>query len=292
MLFSLSALALAGVAVAMILPALLGRRPLNRDDSARQNIRLARRRIEELEQSATAEDAETLAQSRTEIERALLDDLHDQPDERATQTKQPGKGWTALILILIPALSAALYLALGTPSALMPPAAVAESPPAKMPTVAEPPSEKMPTVAEMVRRLEQKLADNPGNADNWALAGRAYMTLGQFNNAERAYQTLHQLRGDHPDVLTAWADAAVMANAGKFSTQTQTNINRALTLAPNHPNALWLAALAAEARADYTQALAYLQRLLPLMENKPQQYAEVEGFIDRMQQLNAPSGEP
>ncbi len=278
MLFSLSALALAGVAVAMILPALLGRRPLNRDDSARQNIRLARRRIEELEQSATAEDAETLAQSRTEIERALLDDLHDEPDERATKTKQPGKGWTALILILIPALSAALYLALGTPSALMPPSAV----------VAEPPSAKMPTVAEMVRRLEQKLADNPGNADNWALAGRAYMTLGQFNNAERAYQTLHQLRGDNPDVLTAWADAAVMANAGKFSTQTQTNINRALTLAPNHPNALWLAALAAEERADYAQALAHLQRLLPLMENKPQQYAEVAGFIDRMQRLNAP----
>jgi len=279
-LFMLCALALAGVAMAVVLPALCGRRPLNRDQRARQNIQAARHRLQELEQCGD-EDPAARAQSRGEIERALLDDLAAEPGPGAAQhpgpPKTPGKAATALIGGSIPAAAVAIYLALGNVGALTPPG------PAPAPSNA-------PPMAEVMRQLEQALADDPDNPGHWTLAGRAYMALRRFDQAEHAYRTLHRLVGDDPEVLVAWADAAVMANNGVFSKPALARIQQALRLSPENKNALWLAALGAEAGADYRQALSHLQRLLPLVEEAPQQRAEVLGLIARMRRLQAPAG--
>ena len=294
-LFSLSAIALLGLAIGIILPALLNRRPLNPDDSDQQNIRIARRRIEELEEELErAGDAENVAQSRAEIESALLDDLGDTAGDRPDKPSPnpPGKAWTALILVMIPLISAGLYLKLGNPLALTPPGLSGDSrqnpPPEKAPPLDVPPLDVL------VRQLEQKLAANPDNAEGWALVGKTYMHLGWFTKAERAYHALHQLVGDNPDVLTAWADAAVLANDGIFSPEIVARLERALELSPEHHNALWSAALGAESRADYRPALDYLARLLPLLESDPQVALEVNRFIDKIRQLSQPetSGRP
>ena len=291
-LFILGAVSLTGLAIGFILPALLNRRPVNRDDSDRHNIRIARRRLREigeLEESGPAVDADPGDDAaRAEIEASLLDDLrsaNNGPGRRPP--KIPGKAWTMVIVGAIPLVSAGLYLGLGTPAALPPHRPVASE---LSDTVS---SGQTPSVAALVAQLERKLAANPGNAEGWALAGATYMRLGRFEDAERAYQTLHQLVGDDPQVLTAWADAALMANDGAFSPQIQVRIERALALHPDHDNALWLAALGAESRADYRQALAYLERLLPLVEDDPQSAAEVTGVMARVRQsrVNASSGD-
>ena len=144
-----------------------------------------------------------------------------------------------VIVGAIPLVSAGLYLGLGTPAALPPHRPVASE---LSDTVS---SGQTPSVAALVAQLEQKLAANPSNAEGWALAGATYMRLGRFEDAERAYQTLHQLVGDDPQVLTAWADAALMANDGAFSPQIRMRIERALALHPDHDNAWWPAGGAA-----------------------------------------------
>lgn len=279
-LFMLCALALAGAAMAIIWPALRGRRPLNRDQRARQNIQAARHRLEELERGGDEDDA-ARAQSRGEIERALLDDLAADPESGAAENtgppKTPGKAVTVLIGGSIPAAAVALYLALGDLGALTPPAPL-------------PAASDAPPMAEVMRQLEQALADDPDNPGHWALAGRAYMAARRFDQAERAYRTLHRLVGDDPEVLSAWADAAVMANNGVFSPSALARIERALKLSPDNKNALWLAALGAEAGADYRQALSHLQRLLPLVAEEPQERAEVLGLMAKMRRLEAAAG--
>ena len=299
-LFSLSAIALLGLAIGIILPALLNRRPLNPDDSDQQNIRIARRRLEELEEEleragdSASVTQSNVAQSRAEIESALLDDLGDTAGDRPDKPSPnpPGKAWTALILVMIPLISAGLYLKLGNPLALTPPGLSGDSrqnsPPEKAPPLDVPPLDVL------VRQLEQKLAANPDNAEGWALVGKTYMHLGWFAKAERAYHALHQLVGDNPDVLTAWADAAVLANDGIFSPEIVARLERALELSPEHHNALWSAALGAESRADYRPALDYLARLLPLLESDPQAALEVNRFIDKIRRLSQPetSGRP
>lgn len=280
-LFLLCALALAGAAMAIIWPALRGRRALNRDQRARQNIQVARHRLDELERCGDEDDA-ARAQSRGEIERVLLDDLAAHPESDAAENtgppKTPGKAATALIGGAIPAAAVAIYLALGDLDALAPPAPL-------------PAASDAPPMTEVMRQLEQALADDPDNPGHWALAGRAYMAMRRFDQAERAYRTLHRLVGDDPEVLSAWADAAVMANNGVFSPAALARIERALKLSPENKNALWLAALGAEAGADYRQALSHLQRLLPLVEEESQERAEVLGLIAKMRRLEAPLGD-
>ena len=271
-LFTLSAAALTAVVIGIILPALQGRRPVNRDHSARQNIRIARRRLGEIAPA----HSEVGAEARAEIETALLDDLADGPNQPPPKT--PGKAWTVLLLGMIPLVSAGLYLVLGTPTALR------TQPPAIAAALQNLSPEKAPSVEELIAQLEQKLAANPGNSEGWALAGATYMRLGRFEEAARAYQTLHQLVGDDPHVLTAWADAALMANNGAFSPQIRARLERALALRPGHDNALWLAALEAESRSDYPQALDYLERLLPRIEEGREDAAAVKQFVARMRQ--------
>lgn len=287
-LFSLSAIALSGVVIGLILPALLNRRPVNRDDSARQNIRIARRRLGELgpagKAGASGDDDDASAAhsaARAEIQAALLDDLGDGPardDAGQPPPKTPGKAWTVLLVGMIPLVSVGLYLVLGTPAALR------SQDPATAASAQHLSPGKAPAVEGLIAQLEQKLAANPGNAEGWALAGATYMRLSRYREAERAYQTLHQLVGDDPHVLTAWADAALMANNGTFPPHIRARIERALELRPGHDNALWIAALEAESRSDYRQALEYLERLLPRVEEGREGNAPVKRFIARMRQ--------
>ena len=97
LLFSVAAIALAAVAIAIILPALQGRRRINADDSEQQNIRVARRRLDEIDAGLIDDTAQT----RTEIEAALLDDLPANAADKSAgkaPPKTPGKAWTTVIV--------------------------------------------------------------------------------------------------------------------------------------------------------------------------------------------------
>jgi cytochrome c-type biogenesis protein CcmH len=288
-LFIAIATLMVGLSVAILLPSLLNPKQIIHDDNEEQNIRIARRRLEELEQFAEfadtgASDPDVLSQSKAEIASSLIDDLGQEPG-KPVPVRMPGKGWTVLILLLIPTISAGLYVKLGNPDALILQNLIQQDS-VSADSSQNPSAEKLPSIDVLVQQLEQKLADNPGSADGWALAARTYMSLGQFKKAEQAYKTLHQLVGDDPDVLTAWADATIMASGGAFSPEVLARIERALVLLPNHSNALWIAALGAESRAEYQQAVHYLDRLLPLLAGDQEASAEVTIFIGRMQQLS------
>ncbi len=261
--FGVGAVALLAVVVGMLLPTLLNPKPLKGDDRDRnrENIRIAQRRLAELDDSGDAA-------ARAEIEFALLDDLAADNPSKTRAAKTPGKFRTALILAALPIFSIGLYLQLGNLAALTPHA-----------------SGEIPSLQVLMDELEQKLAANPANADGWALAGSAYLRLGQFAKAERAYRTLHQLTGDDADVLAAWADAEVRANDGVFSPETLVRLERALALAPAHHGALLLAALGAEYQGEHRQALGYLARLAQARESGEQADGEAERLAARMRRV-------
>ncbi len=288
-LFSLSALTLVAVVTVMLLPALLSRRSVSRDDSAQQNIRIAQRRLGELDPAANPDDDSTVAQTQADIEAALLDDLQEDPYQHPSSPKKPGMAWTVSIAAMIPLLSIGLYLLLGTPAALTTDSLISSS---QNSTTENSATQKAPPVEVLVAQLEEKLAANPGDIEGWALAGKTYMSLGRFNEAERAYRTLNQLVGDDPHALTAWADAALMANDGVFSPQIRARVERALELRPEYDNALWIAALEAESRGGYDRALKYLERLLPLVDGRG--VTDVNEFITRIRGLmqSTASGSP
>lgn len=185
--------------------------------------------------------------------------------------RPPSRATRVLVLLLLPGLSIPLYLQLGEPRALLPTAQ----------------STAAPSIDELLQQLEAKLRANPDDPRGWALAGSTYMRLGHFAQAAKAYQTLHQLLGEQPQILAAWANAEYRANGDAFTPALRTRIARALELEPNNPTALWLAGLEAESRGAYSPALLYLRRLLTQLQNDGQEGREVAAAIARIAQKTA-----
>jgi len=183
--FIIAAAVLSAVTVALLAPALRGRRPLARDDSAAQNIRAARRRLRELAADGEAGDDAEAADARAEIERALLEDLAGGAgDARAPKT--PGKLATVIILAAIPAAGVAGYLWLGAPQSMLP------QPPATV--------ESTPSLPEMQARLEQALAAEPNNKTALMLAALAAEAGGDTARASAYLHRLLPLVADEPQV--------------------------------------------------------------------------------------------
>lgn len=68
------------------------------------------------------------------------------------------------------------------------------------PGVESGPSEQ-PDVNAMVSQLEERLAREPDNAEDWLLLARTYQTLEQFDKAAMAYERVLELAPMHPQAL-------------------------------------------------------------------------------------------
>ena len=119
-------------------------------------------------------------------------------------------------------------------------------------------------VESMVRQLAQRLEEEPGDVEGWAMLGRSYMVLQRYPESERAWQQAATLEPDNPDILTNYAEAMGVAARGKLDGEPTRLLARALELDSEHPKALALGGGAAFARGEYKLAIDYWQRLLLL----------------------------
>ena len=262
-LFILASVVLVLICLISLAPVLLNRRRLNEIDIEEENLRLAEFRFNQI-----ADNSE----DRIALEASLIDDLKA-PKYQPKRERTSGKFFAASFFILIPVTAALIYIKLGSPFWIDP----------DLPTSAEIEQNPEANITLLVTRLEQTLQENPDNADGWALAGRTYMSLGRFNDAEQAYQRVHQIVGDDPDILTAWADASLMVNGNVYSREISQRIHRALELNPTQVNALWIAAMGARSQNNFEQSIEYLTRLKPLISESPDAIAQVDQLIQELQ---------
>lgn len=259
--FLLAALLLL-TALAFVVPALLrsgaGADPGDHDG---QNVEIAREHLAELKRRHESGEiaAEELAAEREELERTLLDDLDTGSGAASSASPDRGRWMGYITAALIPVLAGTLYLSLGRPDALSPD---------PRPAVADHPDDAQhpEKVEEMVSGLAARLAENPDDVDGWLMLARSYMELSRFDEAADALGRVRGLVGDHPEILVRQADALAMSRNGRLAGEPLQLVQRALQQNPSHPQALWMAGSAAEQQGDMSQALAYYQRLEPLVD--------------------------
>jgi cytochrome c-type biogenesis protein CcmH len=70
------------------------------------------------------------------------------------------------------------------------------------------PEERKEMILGMVSQLADKLAENPENPEGWARLIRAYMVIGQPDQAKQAYDNARQVFSDDTDLLTRFAGLA------------------------------------------------------------------------------------
>ncbi len=122
-----------------------------------------------------------------------------------------------------------------------------------------------PMVFEMISKLEQRLAENPDDAEGWARLGRSYVVLESRDKALAAYARAYQLAPDNTAVLSDYAWLVFNQDPGVTTGLVQTLYSRLGKLEPTHPDALWFLGFSAYQQGEYRKALTHWERLLKII---------------------------
>lgn len=280
--FILLSLVMVVIALALLLPSLWRTPKPEPTDRTRQNITIVKEQLSQLEASLAGGEIsqQQYEQTRNELEASLLDDIDNTETGVDTKLAEVHGRWTAIMLILIvPMFVVGGYFLIGTPQAIN--NMVAE---VSTSSAHESVNQDMPSVEAMLSKLEERLKNQPDDAEGWFTLGRTYMTMGRYNEAVVALERVYKLAGDHPSVLLSYADALTMARGGKMQGQPFELVKKALALEPQNPTALWLVGIAYDEQGEYKKAIDYWQQLEPLLADNPKAQQKVRDLIAQAKQ--------
>ncbi len=242
----------------------LRKKKLTSDGSREQNIFLAKEKLREIEAAkliGTLSEKEFL-QAKTDIEIALAQDLStSQIETRYLSDNKLRKTTIIGIFMFVPLIVVGLYLQIGSP------AYVSISGPGqtnKSKNVA-----KVQSVQELVKELAERLESKPDNPQGWAMLGRTYMQIQQYENAVYAFERLNKILPNNPPAMLSLADALSMRNGGKISQRAFDLINKVLKINPTSVTALWLAGNAYSERKQNEKAIELWRKAIPLLSDEP-----------------------
>ena len=292
MTFMFLIFALLGIALWFVLPPLLGRYKVSQTMHNELNLAIYQQRLKELDEDTDDDlSAEQKDIMRQELKKNLLQDIEDYEKEDKTGALKQRSGILAtLVGVSIPLLAIGLYGMLG---------------PAELPEIlagqAVVPAEtqnghggnQLPDVAKMVAKLEQRLTEDPDNAEGWQMLARSYMYMQRFSDASMAYEKVLTLEEKNPQTLTDYAEALAMVRQGDMQGKPTELVLQALELEPAYPKALWLAGAAKMQSQDFQEAIDFWQRLMQMHEPGSEGAVELQKRIDMAaQSLRASGVEP
>ena len=213
------------------------------------------------------------AKVKEELKLTLINQAESSPETKTiSESKNPAL--TAIVLLLvIPVFVISTYIYLGEPELIEKNELMTEF------NNASTQEEKLASVEKMLANLEQRMLKNPDDIDGWLMLTNSYTALERYADALRAVDNLHRLRGNDPTVMFRYADILAMNNSGSYAGRPTELINEGLEIDPENPNGLWFAGLAANDRGDIDAAIEYWKKLLPKLENNPEQQKQVKQFI-------------
>lgn len=134
-------------------------------------------------------------------------------------------------------------------------------------------------IALLVRRVHQA----PGDVRAWKYLGQAYLTLGDGNDAARAFLRALQIDTNDSELYSAYGEALVGASHGAVPPEAQAAFMKALMLSPKDQAARYYLGFAFAARGDRTKAIALWQSLV---DDAPPNAPYRRELIDRIAALS------
>ena len=266
------------VGVAVLVWVLLKKRSEMISNQKEQNVLLAKEKLAELdkEKASGALDEAVYMQAKEELETGLLEDIEEE-EVVARVRPASAKAAAVLLAVLVPALSIGLYMQLGSPHLIGVAGGATASNPHQMQGAGAAPS-----MEELLAQLEQKMRENPEDAEGWFMLGRVYQSMNRFADAAKAYEELRKLTDDHPQALIALADALAMTQGGRMAGRPYDLVRQALDKAPDDTTALWLAGQGATEMGDYQNAIYYFRQAEAGVAEKPEYVQELRLLIQQV----------
>ena len=257
MIFWLLAGALtAFVAAALVVP-LLKHRQAGAERAAYDQavFRDQLRELEKDRERGLLPEAEAEA-ARREIERRLLQsDAEASGGAGASKNRTERDGWLAqrlaltVVILILPLAGMGLYLQFGTPG---------------LPGL--PFAERQDGSGEearmLVAQLEERLADNPEDAEGWLVLARVYERTARYVDAAGAYRRIIDLGRGGAEVQASLGEVLVAAAGGTVGRDARLAFAEAISLDPRNPRARYYAGLAMTQDGRVGEALAVWRSLV------------------------------
>ncbi len=275
MTFWIYAIALLLLALAFLLiPIIRGTGNSSGDQRQAQNIQIAREKKKILEQQLERGEIEQsiFESSYQDLQNSLALEL-EHSEQYALQPR--GQWMAALILVLIPVGSVSLYFNYGEYRVVENPEIALARSNSTAPQM---------SLDEMIVTIKERLRETPEDPAGWFALGRTMMAKGQFDEAVTAFRRAYDLAADDAGVLFSLADAIGKQQNGNLIGEPEALVMRGLEMAPNYPNGLWLAGMAAEQRKDYVTAHRYWSRLLPMIRDNQKSADEIRSLLAVLEQ--------
>lgn len=103
--------------------------------------------------------------------------------------------------------------------------------------------------------LIERTSKNPDSFEDWWTLGASHAAVGDYASAVDAYRRAAELGGDRPAVLSAYAEAMVLANGNKVPKAARVIFEQVLQSAPD-PRARYYVALSKAQAQDFEAALS------------------------------------
>lgn len=288
--FILIAIVLIALALMFTVPALLKKNQPITDDFDQQNVSIARERLKEIQQQRESGEINeaTFQQLHDELEMTLAQDLSYQ-SEQSDAAPPASRVMPIAAGIVVPCLAILMYWQLGDFNA-------ATGQAAKSATIPAGENRPQMTIEEAIGKLQQRLREEPDNAEGWFMLAKTYMAVQQYAQAVSAYEKTIELVGEDPELLLRYADALAMTEGGRLTGRAKPVIDKVRQLLPDSPTVLWMAGTAESQQGNYAEALKMFYPLRNMLQSEPQAMAQLEQLIaqaesqlpaDRLAELRA-----
>jgi len=282
------AAALALVALAVVLPPLLRRGSRPALARAQSNLVLLQDQLAELESDLKSGTitAERYHQARAELEGRVLEEVR--PEATAAAAPAAGRSpWLAAALaLLIPVAAGLMYLQTGSPDALFVQSAAGDPHGDGGHQVTQ------QEIDAMLRKLDARLKENPGDLNGWITLARTNYALKRYPEAVGAFEKAVALDPKDADLLADYADALAMAQGRKLTGKPLELIQRALKIDPKQWKALAMAGTEAFDRRDYAAAVRYWETLQASLPADAEIAKSIAGSIAEARELGGMKGAP
>lgn len=197
---------------------------------------------------------ELYQQARSELERRLLDETGSaDTTPTAARGQVNSRLVAAVVAIVVPLASVALYWTIGNPLAISHPSASAFS------AQGNSDSDRMSAegIETLLERLKKKLEQNPNDGVGWALLARSYVSMGRYSEAVTIYEKAVSLVPDDAQLLADYADALGVVQGRTLEGKPELLIQQALKLDPQNVKVLMMVGTVAFDRKQYADAARY-----------------------------------